>query len=290
MAHVIKTLQDNLLTTPSSSYGTPPVLGKLIEQGAGPEERRGLRQEGRRDILRLDPARPIACPPAAAKAEPIVERMLKKAPTSSSSCCVNDQPAGAVPVGPSCAIQFPTTPQHLADIADCGARRRLCDALGPVVQQGPFELWQCRLEAGGRIGSTKTSTPVRIALQRAAARLGVRRPRWGGIRPKALEPAEGRASHPAPGAAVTQRQHFPENVAGTNAADPPGEHLSSSRTRKIRVWTLDGQSRHRLHHRQAAPDQPGRDRRAWSRPSRSPKLAPGPAIWSPDDVLRRAPT
>ena len=50
MAHVIKTLQDNLAATTRSSrsYATPPVLAEADRAGrARPEDRRRLLQEGR---------------------------------------------------------------------------------------------------------------------------------------------------------------------------------------------------------------------------------------------------
>ena len=59
MAHVIKTLQDNLSADPFfPSYATPPVLAKLIEQGAlGQKTGAGFYKKVGKDILRLDPAK-----------------------------------------------------------------------------------------------------------------------------------------------------------------------------------------------------------------------------------------
>jgi 3-hydroxyacyl-CoA dehydrogenase len=59
MAHVIKTLQDNLQADPFyASYATPPVLGRLIEQGAfGQKAGAGYYKKVGKDILRLDPAK-----------------------------------------------------------------------------------------------------------------------------------------------------------------------------------------------------------------------------------------
>src|SRR5258705_1126675 len=55
MAHVIKTLQDNLADDPFfPSYATPPVLAKLIEQGAlGQKTGAGFFKKAGKDILRL---------------------------------------------------------------------------------------------------------------------------------------------------------------------------------------------------------------------------------------------
>ena len=78
MAHVIKTLQDNLArrSRSSPSYATPPVLAGADRQGrAGPEGRRRLLQEGRQGHPAPRPGQgATTCPPAAR-------------PTRSSSAC-----------------------------------------------------------------------------------------------------------------------------------------------------------------------------------------------------------
>ncbi|MBC7939666.1 MAG: 3-hydroxyacyl-CoA dehydrogenase family protein, partial [Chitinophagaceae bacterium] len=79
MAHVIKTLQDNLADDPFFAiYGTPPVLAALIEKGAlGQKTGAGFYKKVGKDILRLDPLKQDYVP-AGGKADAIVERMLKK--------------------------------------------------------------------------------------------------------------------------------------------------------------------------------------------------------------------
>src|SRR6478735_3325033 len=59
MAHVVKTLQDNLQDDPFfASYATPPVPAALIEKGAlGQKTGAGFYRKVGKDILRLDPAR-----------------------------------------------------------------------------------------------------------------------------------------------------------------------------------------------------------------------------------------
>ncbi|HJV96846.1 MAG TPA: 3-hydroxyacyl-CoA dehydrogenase family protein, partial [Albitalea sp.] len=79
MAHVIKTLQDNLADDPFfPSYATPAVVTKLIEQGAlGQKAGAGFYKKVGKDILRLDPAKADYVP-GGGKADEIVARMLKK--------------------------------------------------------------------------------------------------------------------------------------------------------------------------------------------------------------------
>src|SRR5256885_11131928 len=81
MAHVIKTLQDNLSaeTDPFyGSFGTPPVLAKLIELGnLGQKAKKGFYKKVGRDILQfeLDSEDYV---PAGGKADEVYGRMLKK--------------------------------------------------------------------------------------------------------------------------------------------------------------------------------------------------------------------
>ena len=69
MAHVIKTLQDNLQDDPFfPSYATPPVLAELLEAGrAGPEDRRRLLQEGRQGHPAPRPGKRASTSPAAGR-------------------------------------------------------------------------------------------------------------------------------------------------------------------------------------------------------------------------------
>ncbi|MEO7337821.1 MAG: 3-hydroxyacyl-CoA dehydrogenase family protein, partial [Caldimonas sp.] len=81
MAHVIRTLQDNLAGDPFfPSYATPPVLAKLIENGAlGQKTGAGFFKKVGKDILRLDPQKGDYVA-GGGKADEIVARILKKAP------------------------------------------------------------------------------------------------------------------------------------------------------------------------------------------------------------------
>ena len=102
MAHVIKTLQDNLAGAIRStrSFATPPVLAELIEKGAlGQKTGAGFYKKVGKDILRFDLAKGDYVP-AGGKADEIVERMLKKpAGRAPEAAARIEQPAGAVPVG-----------------------------------------------------------------------------------------------------------------------------------------------------------------------------------------------
>ena len=94
------------------------------------------------------------------------------------------------------------------------ARRRLRDPLGLRLVARPVrDLAGRGLEAGRRTGSPRTSTPAR-RWQRAAAGLGVRRPRRRARRRGQLQPGAQRASCRAPRCPVYKRQRFPDPVLG----------------------------------------------------------------------------
>jgi len=83
MAHVIRTLQDNLGDGKNADpfaelYATPPVLARLLEaKSLGQKTGAGFYKKQGRDILRLDP-QTMDYVPGGAKSDDVVGRMLKK--------------------------------------------------------------------------------------------------------------------------------------------------------------------------------------------------------------------
>src|SRR5436190_5306312 len=146
MAHVIKTLQDNLADDPFfSSYATPSVLGRLIEQGAlGQKSGAGFFKKVGKDILRLDAAKGDYVP-SAGKADEIVARMLKKPAAERLKLLRESSNPQAQFVWAILRDGFHYAAVHLGDIAESARDVDFAMRWGFGLKQGPFELWQ---EAG----------------------------------------------------------------------------------------------------------------------------------------------
>lgn len=241
MAHVIKTLQDNLKDDPFfPSYGTPPVLAKLIEQGAlGQKSGAGFYKKVGKDILRLDPAKGDYVP-AGGKAEPIVERMLKKAPAERLKLLRESTNPQAQFLWAILRDGFHYAAVHLADIAECARDVDFAMRWGFGVKQGPFELWQ-------QAGWKQVAEWVKADIDAGKALSNAPLPAWVFDGRDGVHTAEGSWSPsqgkyiPRPSLAVYQRQHFPENVAGSGAVEPLAAGTEVFKNEEVRVWTLDGE-------------------------------------------------
>src|ERR1700712_1988390 len=143
MAHVIKTLQDNLQDDPFfSSYATPAVVGRLIEQGAlGQKSGAGFYKKVGKDIQRLDPASGTYVA-GGAKADPIVDRILKKPAAERLKLLRESTNPQAQFLWAILRDSFHYAAVHLKDIADSAREIDFAMRWGFGVQQGPFELWQ----------------------------------------------------------------------------------------------------------------------------------------------------
>ncbi len=149
MAHVIKTLQDNLSleTDPFyGSFGTPAVLAKLIELGhLGQKTKAGFFKKVGRDILRfeLDSEDYVARWP---KADEVYARMLEEARgRAPADCCAMPKARLASSCGPFCATASTTPRCTWSTIAESARDVDQAMRWGFGMKQGPFELWQ---EAG----------------------------------------------------------------------------------------------------------------------------------------------
>lgn len=245
MAHVIKTLQDNLADDPFfPSYATPPVLARLIEQGAlGQKTGAGFFKKEGKNILRLDPAQGSYVP-AGGKADEIVARMLKKPAAERLKLLRESKNPQAQFLWSILRDSFHYVAVHLADIAESARDIDFAMRWGFGMSQGPFELWQAAgwAQVAGWInediaaGKTLSSAPL---------------PAWVTEGPVAnqggVHQAEGSWSAkegrfvPRSTLPVYQRQAFPETVLGAGGAEALKSGTEEFRNDEIRVWSLDGE-------------------------------------------------
>jgi len=245
MAHVIKTLQDNLADDPFfGSYATPPVLVKLIEQGAlGQKTGAGFYKKVGKDVLRLDPAT-AQYVAGGGKAEPIVDRMLKKPAAERLKLLRESSNPQAQFLWAILRDAFHYAAVHLQDIAESARDVDFAMRWGFGMKQGPFELWQEAgwlqvaqwvqedIDAGKAL--CKAPLPAWVLEGPVAAYGGVHRPEgsWSAAHARFV------ALSTLP---VYQRQHFPESVLGAGAALPLKSGTEVFKNDEVRVWTLDGE-------------------------------------------------
>ncbi len=241
MAHVIKTLQDNLAEDPFfPSYATPKVLAGLIEKGAlGQKVGAGFYKKDGKAILRLDAAKGEYVP-AGAKADPMVERILKKPAAERLKLLRESGNPQAQFLWAILRDSFHYVAVHLADIADSAREVDFAMRWGFGMKQGPFELWQ---DAGWQ----QVAQWVQEDIEAGKALCKAPLPAWVFDGRTGVHTAEGSWSA-AQGTYVGRsalpvyaRQHFPESVLGAGAAEPLKSGTELFKNDEVRVWTLDGE-------------------------------------------------
>ncbi len=241
MAHVIKTLQDNLADDPFfPSYATPPVLAALIAKGAlGQKAGAGFFRKVGKDILRLDPVSGQYVP-AGGKAEPIVDRMLKKPAPERLKLLRESSHPQAQFLWAILRDSFHYAAVHLAAIAETARDVDFAMRWGFGTKQGPFELWQ---DAGWQqvAGWIKEDIEAGKALSKAPLPDWVFDGRTGVHRPEGSWSPTKKAWLPRSTLPVYRRQHFPEDVLGAGAVPALKSGTEVFRNDEMRVWTLDGE-------------------------------------------------
>jgi 3-hydroxyacyl-CoA dehydrogenase len=241
MAHVIKTLQDNLADDPFfSSYATPPVLSKLLEQGAlGQKTGAGFYKKVGKDILRLDPAKGDYVP-AGGKAEPLVDRILKKPAAERLKLLRESSNPQAQFLWAILRDGFHYAAVHLEAIADTARDVDFAMRWGFGTKQGPFELWQ---EAGWQQVAqwVKEDIEAGKALSKAPLPAWVFDGRTGVHTPEGSWSPARKAYVPMSTLQVYGRQHYRENVVGAGAPEALKSGTEVFKNEEVRVWTLDGE-------------------------------------------------
>jgi 3-hydroxyacyl-CoA dehydrogenase len=269
MAHVIRTMQDNLGAGKAAEdpfealYETPAVLAGLLAKGAlGQKTGAGFYKKVGKDIQRLDPATGEYVS-AGGKAEPIVERMLKKPPAERLKLLRESTNPQAQFLWAILRDGFHYAAVHLASIADTARDVDFAMRWGFGVKQGPFELWQ---QAGWKqvaqwvqedidAGKALCNAPLPDwvwAVEEVHGREGSFSPAQSKIRLHKIEQSLGPVQFsldanlsslkhlPLSPLAVYARQPFRENVVGSGEAAVLASGTELYRNDETRVWTPDG--------------------------------------------------
>jgi len=245
MAHVVKTMQDNLKDDPFySTYATPKVLAGLIEKGAlGQKTGAGFYKKVGKEIQRLDFATGEYVP-SGAKADEIVARMLKKGPADRIKLLRESSNPQAQFLWSILRDSFHYVVVHLDTVADTAREIDFAMRWGFGSQQGPFELWQA---AGWKAVAEWIAADIAQGKTLSSAPL----PKWvtegpvadaGGVHTPqgSWSAAEGKFKprHKLP---VYDRQPFGEALFGEGAAEPLKSGTEEFKNEEIRVWSLDGE-------------------------------------------------
>ena len=245
LAHVIKTLQDNLGPdkTPDpfyTSYATPPAVAALLKAGAlGQKTGAGFFKKVGKDILRLDPAKGDYVP-AGGKADTIIDRILKKPAAERLKLLRESTNPQAQFLWAIHRNGFHYAAVHLADVADSAREVDLAMRWGFGMKQGIFELWQAAgwqqvaewVKADIVAGKALCDAPLPGWV--SDGRTGVHTPEgsWSASQGRYLA----RSALP-----VYLRQHFPESLLGEGRPPAITSGTEVYKNDEIRLWTLDGQ-------------------------------------------------
>ncbi len=245
MAHVIKTLQDNLDEKSDpfyASFATPPVLKALLELGnLGQKTKAGFYKKVGRDILRfeLDSKDYV---PGGEKSDEVYARMLKKPAAERLKLLRNAEGPQGQFLWAILRNSFHYAAVHLADIAETARDVDFAMRWGFGMKQGPFELWQ---EAGWLEVAKMIQEDIDAGKALSKAPL----PDWvfkgpvaeaGGVHtPEGSFNPTTKKFEPKRVLPVYERQLFPESVLGSKAQgfETAGKTLVENDS--IRLWTLD---------------------------------------------------
>ena len=245
MAHVIKTLQDNLDTTSDpfyDSFGTPAVLQKLLDLGHfGQKTKAGFYKKVGRDVLRFEQDSE-AYIPGGQKADEVYSRMLKKPAAERLKLLRNATGPQGQFLWAILRNGFHYAAVHLATIAESARDVDQAMRWGFGMKQGPFELWQ---EAGWLEVAKMVQEDIDAGKALSKAPL----PEWVFKGPV----AEAGGVHTAQGSwsasagtfiprrqlPVYDRQLFPEALLGESLPDFTTAGTTLHEDDAIRLWTLD---------------------------------------------------
>ena len=245
MAHVVKTLQDNLDEKSDpfyASFGTPAVLKTLIEKGnLGQKAKAGFYKKVGRDVLRFD-LESQDYVPGGQKADEVYGRMLKKPAAERLKLLRNSEGAQGQFLWAILRNSFHYAAVHLASIAETARDVDFAMRWGFGMKQGPFELWQ---EAGWLEVANMIQEDIKAGKALSTEPL----PDWvfngpvadaGGVHtPEGSWNPSAKQFEPKRVLPVYARQHFPETVLGSQAQGFETAGKTLHEDAGIRLWTLD---------------------------------------------------
>jgi len=245
MAHVVKTLQDNLDEKSDpfyGSYGTPEVLKTLLEmKNLGQKSKAGFYKKVGRDVLRFDLASKDYVP-GGQKADEVYARMLKKPAAERLKLLRESEGPQGRFLWAALRNSFHYAAVHLAAIAETARDVDFAMRWGFGMKQGPFELWQEAgwlqvaewIKADIEAGKTLSNVPLPdwVFSGKVVGAGGVHTPE-GSWNPT-TQAFEARRVLP-----VHARQLFPETVLGSQAQGFETAGKTVYEDKAIRLWSLD---------------------------------------------------
>ncbi len=239
MAHVIRTMQENIKDSFAAVYETPPVLQALIDKGAlGSKTGAGFYRKVGKDILRLDPVKADYVP-SGAKADETVVRILKKKSWAERIKLLRESKnPQAQFIWAILRNTFHYAALTLEEIADTARDVDFAMRWGFGQKQGPFEIWQQAgwrevaqwlaedIESGKAL--SKQPLPAWVTEGPVADKGGVHQPEgsWSPARARFV---------PRSDLAVYRRQLFRAPLHG-EAAEAAGDTLFEDES--VRLWRL----------------------------------------------------
>jgi len=245
MAHVIKTMQDNLQDDPFAPvYQTPAVLKGLVDAGAlGQKTGAGFYKKEGKAIKVLD-AKTGQYVDSGKKADEIVVRMLKKEPAERIKLLRESSNPQAQFLWAVFRDVFHYIAVYLEQIAGSAADVDLAIRWGFGWNSGPFEDWQSagwkqvaewvREDVEGGKALSKAALPAWVFEGPVAEAQGVHTA--AGSWAPATRSFAARSALP-----VYRRQLFRAALKGTDAADPRKAGRTVEENDAARIWVAEGQ-------------------------------------------------
>jgi 3-hydroxyacyl-CoA dehydrogenase len=243
MAHVIKTMQDNLPDDPFFSvYETPAVLAALVAKGAlGQKSGAGFYKKDGKTIKVLD-AKTGEYVEGGAKADELVGRILKREPAERLKLLRESTHPQAQFLWSIFRDVFHYIAVHLESIADNARDVDLAIRWGFGWNEGPFEGWQA---AGWRQVAEWVQADIAAGKALASAPL----PSWvfegavaekGGVHTSegSWSPAAGKFE-PRSTLPVYAKQVFRAPLVGDDGCDPKAYGKTLFETDSVRAWVDD---------------------------------------------------